>query len=290
MPTVTHEHVTLPDPELAALAERLPAPVVRATRVGTLPGDPGRSLTLRLDLADGTRCKARLLETRAHADRVERLLALLDPHVFPQLLDRTGRATIEPWVDGDVPADPRGDVGAAARLGAILGAVHATPAPDLAGADRRPPEARLEPLRRRLGTLVDDRLIEPSSAADLAGRAEADLPEPVAPVIVHRDLAPENAIRTADGSLRIIDNTTLDERPPDYDLARTWYRWPMDPSAAAAFDAAYRGWRTPPARGTLFWRIDVLVEVIDWRRGAGHGGIERALGLLRALAAPGASA
>lgn len=290
VPTVTLDRVTLPDPELAELAARLPAPVVRVTRIGTLSVDPVRSLTLRLDLADGTRRKARLLESRVHADRVGRLLALLDPDVFPQLLDRTGRATLEPWVDGDALRDPRGDADVAARLGAILGVLHTTPAPDAAGADRRPPEARLEPLRRRLAALAADRLIEPAAVATLWGRAAADLPDATAPGIVHRDLAPENAIHAADGRLRVIDNTTLDVRAPDYDLARTWYRWPMDPAAAAAFGAAYRRWRTPPERGLFFWRIDVLVEVIDWRRAAGHGGIDRALGLLRALAAAGAAA
>ena len=290
VPTVTLDRVTLPDPGLAELAARLPAPVVRVTRIGTLSVDPVRSLTLRLDLADGTRRKARLLESQVHADRVERLLALLDPDVFPQLLDRAGRAILEPWVAGAAVPEPHADPAVAARLGAILGAVHAIPAPGVAGPAGQLPVTRLEPLRRRLALLADAGLIDPPAAAALAGRAEADLPDVGAPSIVHRDIAPENAIRAIDGRLRVIDNTTLDVRAPDYDLARTWYRWPMDPPASAAFGAAYRRWRTPPMRGLLFWRIDVLVEVIDWRRAAGHGGIDRALGLLRALAADGVPA
>ena len=30
-----------------------------------------------------------------------------------------------------------------------------------------------------------------------------------------------------DGALCLVDNETVDLGPLDYDLARTWYRWPL---------------------------------------------------------------
>jgi aminoglycoside phosphotransferase (APT) family kinase protein len=80
--------------------------------------------------------------------------------------------------------------------------------------------------------------------------------------LVHKDFCRENMVVSPDGVVRVVDNETLAVDCPDYDLTRTWYRWPMDPAQAVAYLAGYRRHRSTEtlARHFPFWAVAVLSE------------------------------
>jgi thiamine kinase-like enzyme len=57
--------------------------------------------------------------------------------------------------------------------------------------------------------------------------------------VIHRDLCPENMVRQPSGALCVIDVESAGIGARAYDLARTWYRWPMTPEHRAALFTAY---------------------------------------------------
>jgi hypothetical protein len=60
----------------------------------------------------------------------------------------------------------------------------------------------------------------------------------------------------------VIDVDTLAVDSPDYDLARTWYRWPMEAGQFSTYLEGYRrvGSTLDFEEYALYWRIAVLVE------------------------------
>jgi hypothetical protein len=83
----------------------------------------------------------------------------------------------------------------------------------------------------------------------------------------------------------VVDNESLLVYACDYDLARTWYRWPMTRVQRQAFLAGYRRYRDPglaAARAT-YWTILVLVDAALFRLRAGAPDAGRPLGRLGTL-------
>jgi hypothetical protein len=65
----------------------------------------------------------------------------------------------------------------------------------------------------------------------------------------------------------VVDNETICELWQDYDLARTWYRWPMDTLAFAAFLEGYHLHRAADEflAHFQFWTISVLLRSAAFR-------------------------
>ncbi len=160
------------------------------------------------------------------------------------------------WVDGTSPASLAGRPGAAARLGADLGAAVAalhTVAP--AGFSSRldgsaPDFARWRDyVAYRLGQILDRAARNATCDAatlDRAGRAIADLAREVddnaRPVLAHRDLHADNVLADGDGRLLAIVDWDMAEA---WDAAAEWFKldgllFPAVPGAAEPFWAAYR--------------------------------------------------
>ena len=80
--------------------------------------------------------------------------------------------------------------------------------------------------------------------------------------MIHRDYCAENLLLAPSGRIHVVDNESIDVGPLDYDLARTWYRWPMGPRQRAAYWKGYARYRDPGSFSSsfAFWAVKVLVE------------------------------
>ena len=253
----------------------------------TLPS-PLRSRTaFRLRLADGRELKGRRAASEACAARVERWSALLDPRHFPRLLARQGVALLSEWVEGTPGADA-GDASALCRqAGALQGAVHRTLVPD---DEARSGQAEWRAWARRLDRdlrgLVAAGRLDAVAAARAMTIAEAGAPPAVEVGLVHGDLCLENIV-VRNGIVQVVDTEDLRVYACDYDLARTWYRWPMAGPAWHAYREGYeteRGVR-PFLDHFAHWAIVVLAESAAFRLRAGAAGVEQPLTRLRELLA-----
>ncbi len=276
--------------DLWTLTSRLDAPVARVAALSVARHGP--RATFRLALTDGRVVKGRRCGDEAQAVRMAALGAYLDPRHFPRVLERHGAALLEGWIEGQPPSS-RGADGLARRAGAILAGVHATALPEAlhAGAPSYA-ESSATRLAAGLEDLVRRQAIGASAGATARELALGKAPRRMQCGLAHGDLCAENIILDAAGELHVVDNETVLVHPPEYDLARSWYRWPMRPAERVAYE---RGYGRSRAREAFrlhfeFWVVLVLVEALLFRLdvGADHQApLERLSALIRRARAAG---
>lgn len=271
--------------DLTALLEGLASPPLRIEPVHTLPSPLRRLAAFRVELADGTQLKARRLENERQAEMVGRLLEDAGD-AFPAALERRGAALLEPWVGGTVLATLEAiDETVFERCGAILGELHRLPVPawrtrpvrNLADQSRR--------LREDLALLVEIGAVEPALGERILAIAATAMPDDASLGVVHRDFCADNLLLTAAGDIVAIDNATLFLAPHDFDLARTWVRWPMRPAQAEAFLRGYGRRRSAAGfrRHFPFWATSAVVASAASRHRLQSGDLETPLKRLHDL-------
>jgi Ser/Thr protein kinase RdoA (MazF antagonist) len=225
-----------------------------ATLTPRQPSKRGRSAH-RVELEDGGRCKARVLESAAAVRALLRARAGLEAAFVPALAGH-GRVLLEAWVDGEPLSEPAAEA-RAGEAGALLGRLHAaTPA-------SAPPSVSTAHRRRRaeadVAILERAALLSRAEAAALRGALQ-ELDPGIAPTaLVHLDFCPENMLLDAAGRLRVFDNELIRVGPAGLDLGRSLHRWPMAAAHRNAFLDAYRA-AAPRDSGPIgFW---VLVSVL----------------------------
>jgi hypothetical protein len=248
------------------------------------PSRVGRG-TFRLTFADGRVVKGRRCEHRWQAERIQELAAYLDPRHFPRVHRRDGCALLEEWVEGR-PLAEIADDGVFERSGAILASLHSVGLPQ----DRRLAalsyiEASGARVIRGLTRLIRLNAITKAAGAAARELAMSRIPRDLVPALVHGDFCPDNMVVDASGRVRPIDNESVIVHVPEYDLARTWYRWPMSGPQRAAYE---KGYGNSPAVARFrthfeFWAILVLVESALFRLRVGIGAPEIPLERLRSL-------
>lgn len=266
--------------ELFALANDLPSEVVA---LEPLVGR-GACSSFRLMLADGQELKAKRLRSAIDAERVDRLLCLLGHPTFPAVHLRRGAAILTRWVDGKPLSSAEADADVLQTCGATHAFIHSRcslTAPTRASWRSR--AHRLARPQRDLDTLVGAGWIERGEAAAALEVARRHVPDDWAVGIVHGDFNPENVVRTAAGDIAVIDNETLSIGACAYDLARTWYRWPMSAAQRAAYLEGYRrhGSADELERHFPFWAVTVLARGAAFRVRAGRRGIAEPIARLR---------
>jgi len=279
--------------DVASALAWLGAAAVRATPVSALPARAPGPAAFRVTLADGRTVKVRRFARPARARRFARAVRGLAGAPLAALLLLDGCVAVEGWVEGTpLSALPR-RVGRLRRAADVLGRLHAI---RRIGARRLPAEAPTRPLvaltARRLVRLADGGAISDAELRAARGLVARFAPSVAAFGVTHNDFCAENVVETRGGDLVAIDNEGLRPGFLDFDLARTWYRWPMPASAWAAFLDGYAAWRDPGAwvRHAPFWCVAALVKSVHVRfeRAAAPGVPLRRLRAL--LAARGASA
>jgi aminoglycoside phosphotransferase (APT) family kinase protein len=228
--------------------------------------------------------KFRLMRHEHRAARVEVLTeALGDPRV-PALVGRHGATTVERWVEGaPMPerSPARDHVVAAAD---ILGTLHRFRG---VGRERLPHTRSLGQLRvrttRGLDQLVERGLLSTAEATQLSRMADG-LPAAGSWGVTHTDLGGDNLVVRPDGTVVSIDNEHLVRGFLDFDLARTWYRWPLPRSSWSAFLSAYeRCSGREIATSTLrAWQVAAASIGVHRRVGVGAP-VDEALARLRGV-------
>jgi aminoglycoside phosphotransferase (APT) family kinase protein len=216
---------------------------------------------------------------------MERLLALAGEG-FPRVLGRRGDALLLEWIPGkslaslaEIPPD------VLRRCGERLGALHRLRvAPELGV-----PVLGVDDLRERLAQHAAALERAGALAPRLARRA-VDLAREHAPAqatvgLVHRDFCAENIVLDGFAAPVCIDNASLALGPHDFDLGRTWARWPMARAGRAHFAEGYakeRSLETFLAQ-LPFWACCALLGSAAKRVRTRTGGEEEPLDRLRRL-------
>lgn len=258
-------------PDLAALVADVGVPLAAASRITGLPSRLLTRATFRLDFGDGRRLKGRRLDTPDDAERVATLAACVDAPAVTRVVSRRGAALLEEWVSGVALHRRRLGEDDLRRSGALLGAIHAAAGPAGPWTAAPPsPEQRLASADADLVELARLELLVPAVVDRLREALRRHAPVRQAVGVIHRDFAPENIVVDADGTLHVVDNETLTVDAYDFDLARTWYRWPMTPAARQAFEAGYATVRGLDGYRAHFpfWAVAVLSEAALFRHRA----------------------
>lgn len=272
-------------PDLERLVAALAVPTRRIVTLTRLWGPAVEHASFRLELADGRILKGRRLPSAAQTTLVTTILALVDRRNFPAVIAQAGAALIEEWRPGEPLGELDVDPAFARRCGQVLGALHRVPRPALAVPWRARRGVRLKLLRRQAEALEGLGALSAASRLRAVALAGDHAPADAEIGVVHHDFCGENLVRDAGGRPHVIDNETLRIGILDFDLARTWYRWPMADSTATAFLDGYAEHRSPAAylAHFSFWALAVLVDAAHFHLKAGTGRASDALAPLHAF-------
>jgi thiamine kinase-like enzyme len=266
-----------PGPDLDSLISGLSPRAIRVERISDATAGRFGRASFRVTRADGRVLKGRRLATSARARQVAELMQILTGLPLAQMLAHRARAMLEEWIDG-VPVDrlarERGSLEPALveQAGDLLGRL-------AAAADRLPPErirvqspqSMLARLDAHLATLEGAKLLDHLRTGHLHALARSNAPGHLALGPIHQDLAPDNLV-LADHGLVLIDAESLEVGPLDFDLARTFYRWPLDRPGRMAFLSGYSRHRNPEdfIRHELYWAIVAVAGGADYRLRSGE--------------------
>ena len=257
-------------PDVSTMLLELGDQVRHVESVSTLAGEDGRTCH-KIAVASGRRFKARQLKTSEQARQVFELLAELDRPWLPRAIAWRGACLLEPWIEGEKLNAADSDF---ERCGAMLGSLHSAslrtcsriraPTDDR---QYRPTNRQRQRFNEDLAVLSSRGAISQNEVLRLQALAQAACPWNAAIGYFHGDFCAENILRDAAGDLMVIDNETLSIGPMHFDLARTWYRWPMNVSQRRRFLAGYRRHcrddRLVPQ--LAFWIIRVLASSAAFR-------------------------
>jgi hypothetical protein len=243
--------------DLWSLVQAVPSLLVAATPLGALSDSPA----FRLQFADGRVLKGRHLPSAMEAERIDYILRCVNHPSFPKVLARHHTAILSDWIDG-TPLDRvplTADL--ARRCGALHGLLHGTPLPPENPYRPHTERRSAAGLRHGLDQFVRGGLIEAGEARALLALALDHAPATSAVGFVHCDFCSENIVRRESGNLCAVDSDALTVDALDYDLGRTWYRWPMSPSLRAAYLAGYDSVRSSRDFVTHFahWAIAAAI-------------------------------
>jgi predicted glycosyltransferase len=274
-------------PDLLALARERGARLAAISPVTALPSPLQRRAAFALDFEDGARVKGRRVQSSARAERMERLLALAGEG-FPRILARRGDALLLEWIPGaslaslaEIPPD------VLRRCGERLGALHRR----TVGPERGLPVLSVDDLRARLAkdaaALESAGALPPQLARRAVALAREHAPGQATVGLVHRDFCAENIVLDAFGAPVCIDNPSLALGPHDFDLGRSWARWPMSRADRTHFAEGYAKERSLETflEKLPFWACCALLGSAAKRVRTRTGGEEEPLERLRRLLA-----
>jgi Ser/Thr protein kinase RdoA (MazF antagonist) len=245
------------EPERVALVTPLPSR-------GEPASSTGRA-AFRVEYGDGLVMKARRHRDLETAQRVLALRQFVGERHLPAMVATEGLCHLTEWITGETRLPDDRDILTGA--GAILGRMHQVDLP--AETERYLFEYRHweDRNRRNARQLMEAGALNGAEVETLLGRLEREAPTHAEGTVIHADLAPENLVVTPTGKLKLVDNENLAVDAPGFDLARTWYRWPMNAMRSAAFLDGYLRYADPSPflEFSEFWTMVVLLEAAHFR-------------------------
>ena len=272
--------------DLWSLVRSVDTPLAAATPVSGGDYAGYRPNAFRLQFADGRVLKGRRVDTAQQAETVEYVSQCLGHRGLPRVWGRCGRALLTEWVEGEVLAAGPCDPEVLRQCGTLQGFVHSRELPEGSPSPANTMKSWQRTLERRLVELVESGVLENLVARHAVEIARGYAPPHCALGFAFVDFCADNIVQQASGEVCVVDNETLSIEPCDYDLARTWYRWPMKGADREAYFSGYRVHRRLETFLAHFphWAIAALVDGALFR--ARRGGVEAAavpVGRLRAL-------
>ena len=254
--------------DLLELITAFETPLVEVTPLSGL-GYPGyEPHSFRLLFADGRILKGRRFGNASRAAAVEYVSQFLNHEGFPKVLARARSGLLIEWIDGK-PVDLTGhEPELLKRCGALQGFMHSISVPrDSPWPPRDTIQTWHSNLRTDLDFLAERRVLDKDESRRAYEIAAEYAPDRYEIGFVHRDFCPENLIVRPSGDLCAIDNETLAIDSYDYDLGRTWYRWPMTPLEQQHYLEGYERYRSPKDFLThfSFWGIAAVVKAAVFR-------------------------
>jgi len=291
MPLMTHANSTevAPDSsplwlpvELQSLVNVYGIPLARVEKISVLKLDPATRSTFRLEFADGTTLKGRRLLDIRNREPFERMVRKVGKRHFARIIAESELATLEEWVIGPTVLELPSSASLLRQCGELFGRMHQPLA-----TNPLPPSNSLDDqqwLWHDLQDISTAGLISSTERAEFWIWAHENAPPFVETGAVHRDYCAENLV-IRDGDICCIDNTTIRQGSLDIDLARTWYRWPMNGDQWRDFLDGYSLHRSPHSfmRHFHFWAVRVLIHATRHRLSYGADGALVPLNLLREL-------
>ena len=206
--------------------------------------------------------KAARLETAQLAEEVGEIARCLVQCGVPGVWSRSGTALLAQWVDGDCLSGVDCTGADLRRCGALQALVHSRPVPE----QRTPrPDDTLRRAQRNFQRPVEE-LVESNVLGSAEARHAQEIatrfaPRSVTVAFILGDFCAENIVQRDSGELCFVDTETLSIGACEYDLGRTWYRWPMTPVERAAYLDGYREHRSPVEflEHFPYWAITALV-------------------------------
>ena len=235
--------------EIDAALEQHGIGAQRLVPISPIKERSGGRAAYRVDADDGRRVKLRYLGSPEDARRLRELRAGLEPAFVP-VLACYGAILIEEWIEGSLLAEADAEAWAE-EAGALLGRLHATPLGGEAPV-RRSTRTWIKTAESDLGILADEGRLSREEAVLL--RAELGRRDPglARSAVIHRDFCAENMLIDELGRLRVIDNEWVMIGPAEFDLGRTYHRWPMSEGAWRRFCRGYASVGDPP-ESLEFW-------------------------------------
>jgi hypothetical protein len=262
MPLARDELDRILGSELSGVVQTLGLSLIAAA---PLAGDgyPGyQPSAFRLETADGRTLKGRVFATVAGAEEAEYVAVSLPAGIVPPILLRAGAAMVTEWADGVRPEGDRCTPALLRQCGAVHATVHLQPLPEQ---QKRRSAGRLKwrspVLAERAAALGAAGVLSSGDVALAIEVARQYAPQSADLGLSLGDFCPENAIVRDSGQVCFIDHETLAIEHCDYDLARTWYRWPMSRVQRSEYLGAYAALRPVTAFLAHFphWAIGAMI-------------------------------
>ena len=241
--------------------------VIEAVAVTTIRWSGSPRASFRLTLADGQVLKGRRLRAPTDVTRVARLSALLDPRYFPPVLAHRGCAFLTRWIRGR-PGSPDAwtstQLRTCGRLQAAIHRLHVST--ELASLQPQTLDWA-ERLDGWLGELVGAGAVGTREAREIRHLAALSAPATASTGVCHTDFCGDNIVVADGGRICVVDNEGLTLDSHEFDLARTWYRWPMTPTQQRAYAEGY-GAHDHSARFAdhfLHWALMAVLDSAAYR-------------------------
>ena len=215
-------------PDLQVLKQHLGGAVETAEELTRITSPGLEKASFKLTLEDGRRFKLRRFNSAGDWSSVVLLAPLLNKLAFSRLVFAHGMAAIEQWVPGKPLAAGAVSQDQLTRAGEILGQVHGTELrSSVRPASPVDVDSYLEGIAAHLAALEEHCVLDSGAARKLREMASHARPDRIDTGLIHGDFCAENMVVTDREDIVVVDNESLRVGELDYDIARSWARWPM---------------------------------------------------------------